>query len=85
MCLYEELHQYGFKEKFDCIVCNFSLIGKESTTNVIKKSADLLQENGRLIIQTLHPLIACGDFQYVGSVLSSGVFTAGPELVQLPI
>jgi 2-polyprenyl-3-methyl-5-hydroxy-6-metoxy-1,4-benzoquinol methylase len=65
VCSYEELHKYGFKEKFDCIVCNFSLLGKESTVKVISAAQDFLHGDGRLIIQTLHPVLACGDLQYV--------------------
>src|ERR1700678_3615124 len=53
VCLYEDLSKYKFHEQFNCIVCNFSLIGKESTEIVISISANLLQKNGNLIIQTL--------------------------------
>lgn len=65
MCLYENLPKYKFQEKFDCIICNFSLIGKESTEIVISTSANLLKKNGNLIIQTLHPVIADIDSNYV--------------------
>ena len=61
VCLYENLPNYKFDGKFDCIVCNFSLIGKESTEIVIKTSADLLQKHGKLIIQTIHPTVAYID------------------------
>jgi len=65
VCSYEKLSEYYFAEKFDCIVCNFSLIGKESTDAAIATSTNLLQNNGRFIIQTLHPVIACNDLPYV--------------------
>lgn len=61
VCLYENLRNYKFDSKFDGIVCNFSLIGKESTEIVIKTSANLLQKHGKLIIQTLHPAVAYID------------------------
>ncbi len=64
VCSYENLPAYKFEQQFDCIVCNFSLIGKESTEIVIASSKNLLTENGVLIIQTLHPIIACGDLAY---------------------
>ncbi|MCE3237047.1 MAG: class SAM-dependent methyltransferase [Gammaproteobacteria bacterium] len=64
VCSYENLPQYQFQEKFDCIVCNFSLIGKESTEIAISTSADLLQKNGALIIQTVHPVVASLDANY---------------------
>lgn len=51
LCLYENLPKYPFREKFDCIVCNFSLIGKEATEKVVSTSVNLLKNNGRFIIQ----------------------------------
>ena len=53
ICSYENLPTYQFRQLFDCIVCNFSLLGKESTEIVIATSKNLLTETGRLIIQTL--------------------------------
>lgn len=64
VCSYENLMKYIFKERFDCVVCNFSLIGKESTQAAIQSSSCLLRNKGRLIVQTLHPQIACGDLPY---------------------
>jgi 2-polyprenyl-3-methyl-5-hydroxy-6-metoxy-1,4-benzoquinol methylase len=64
VCSYENLPTYQFRQLFDCIVCNFSLLGKESTAIVIATSKNLLTESGRLIIQTLHPVVACGDLPY---------------------
>jgi 2-polyprenyl-3-methyl-5-hydroxy-6-metoxy-1,4-benzoquinol methylase len=51
-------------ERFDAVVCNFSLIGKESTEAVIRSAQSLLTAEGRLIIQTLHPVEACGALPY---------------------
>lgn len=65
VCRYENSSEYKFHELFNCIICNFSLIGKESTEIVINTSANLLQKNGSLIIQTLHPVIASIDSNYV--------------------
>lgn len=64
ICSYENLPEYPFKQLFDCIVCNFSLLGKESTEIVIATAKNLLTKNGKLIIQTLHPVIACGELPY---------------------
>ena len=64
ICSYENLPNYKFSQLFDCIVCNFSLLGKESTEIVIAVSKNLLTKNGKLIIQTLHPVAACGDLPY---------------------
>ncbi|MBB3103126.1 class I SAM-dependent methyltransferase [Azomonas macrocytogenes] len=40
----------------EMVVCNFSLLGNESTCGVIGRVPQLLQPNGTLLIQTLHPL-----------------------------
>lgn len=49
---------------FDAIVCNFSLLGKESVDSLIGAMPFYLDEPGYLIIQTLHPVAACGDEPY---------------------
>lgn len=64
ICNYENLPTYKFDEIFDCIVCNFSLIGESSTETVIRTSLKLLEKNGRLIIQTLHPKTVSSEFPY---------------------
>lgn len=64
VCTYEDLLKYRFDKKFDCIVCNFSLLGEEATEKAVGSSVTLLKQNGKLIIQTLHPMVACGDFAY---------------------
>ena len=64
ICKYEDLSDYKFKDQFDLLVCNFSLIGKESTESVIEAAENLLNRGSKLIIQTLHPVIASGDLPY---------------------
>jgi 2-polyprenyl-3-methyl-5-hydroxy-6-metoxy-1,4-benzoquinol methylase len=49
---------------FDAAVCNFSLLGKESVDSLIGGLGDHLREAGHLIVQTLHPVAACGDNLY---------------------
>ena len=61
---YEEISEHVIPERFDLAVCNFSLLGKESTEHVIKVLPSLLNQNGCLIIQTLNPRGACGDSPY---------------------
>lgn len=48
----------------DCAVCNFSLIGKTSTEAVFAAASHFLKTGGRLVVQTLHPVTACGDRPY---------------------
>lgn len=44
--------------RFDVVVCNFSLLGKRSTEDVIRAVPGLLEAGGTLVVQTLHPLAA---------------------------
>jgi 2-polyprenyl-3-methyl-5-hydroxy-6-metoxy-1,4-benzoquinol methylase len=52
-------------EPFDAIVCNFSLLGRESVGSLLAALPHYLAEPGHLIIQTLHPIAACGEASYV--------------------
>lgn len=52
---YEDLSYSCLNECFDVLVCNFSLLGKESVEHVVKQSRGLLNKGGVLIVQTLHP------------------------------
>lgn len=55
---------FVFENRFDVIVINFALIGKESVDNLLAKLPGLLHHGGVLLIQTLHPIvrIAAGDY-----------------------
>lgn len=49
---------------FDLAVCNFSLFGDQSVVRLLADLSPLLQPEGTLLIQTLHPLMACdGDYR----------------------
>jgi len=50
---------------FDAAVCNFSLLGKETVDNLINSIPNLLKNNKLLFIQTLHPVMGCGDLPYI--------------------
>jgi 2-polyprenyl-3-methyl-5-hydroxy-6-metoxy-1,4-benzoquinol methylase len=50
---------------FDIAVCNFSLLGNESVESMIAGLPHYLDVSGRLVIQTLHPVAACGGAPYV--------------------
>jgi 2-polyprenyl-3-methyl-5-hydroxy-6-metoxy-1,4-benzoquinol methylase len=49
---------------FDAIVCNFSLLGQDSVDSLIAALPYYLGDSGHLIIQTLHPVAACGGHPY---------------------
>jgi 2-polyprenyl-3-methyl-5-hydroxy-6-metoxy-1,4-benzoquinol methylase len=51
--------------KFDVVVANFSLIGKESVESLFRSMPSLLNDGGSFIVQTLHPTISCGDLPYL--------------------
>lgn len=44
--------------------CNFSLLGKQSVEALCKAVPALLNPQGSLIVQTLHPAAACGDLPH---------------------
>jgi 2-polyprenyl-3-methyl-5-hydroxy-6-metoxy-1,4-benzoquinol methylase len=61
---YEQIAAGALKVALDVAVCNFSLIGKESVEGVFRAAQSFLKPAGKLIVQTLHPLVACGDAPY---------------------
>ncbi|WP_333876797.1 class I SAM-dependent methyltransferase [Methylobacter sp.] len=61
---YEELAAGKLSVSVDVIVCNFALLGKESVEGVFSAARMLLNQPGLFIIQTLHPVMVCGDLPY---------------------
>lgn len=61
---YEEIAAGKLGVAADAIVCNFSLLGKESVEGLFRVAPSLLNSRGSFIVQTLHPVVACGDFPY---------------------
>jgi 2-polyprenyl-3-methyl-5-hydroxy-6-metoxy-1,4-benzoquinol methylase len=49
---------------FDAAVCNFSLLGEDSVESLIRSIGGYLDNPGHLVVQTLHPVAACGDNPY---------------------
>ncbi|WP_439133782.1 class I SAM-dependent methyltransferase [Pseudomaricurvus sp.] len=52
---YEDVSQGYLGTAFDIVICNFSLLGEQSVTQLFSKVHSLLTPGGCLIIQTLHP------------------------------
>ena len=50
--------------KADVAICNFSLLGEASTEAVLAAVPGLLEPGGALLVQTLHPVVACGELPY---------------------
>lgn len=65
LAAYADIAAGKLAEKFDIVLANFSLIGKESVSGLFQSMPSLLNDGGAFIIQTLHPTIACGDLPYV--------------------
>jgi 2-polyprenyl-3-methyl-5-hydroxy-6-metoxy-1,4-benzoquinol methylase len=61
---YEQIAAGKLDVSVDAIACNFSLFGKESVEQLFKVIPSLLNPNGVFIVQTLHPIVACGDLPY---------------------
>lgn len=62
---YGEIASGGLGGSFDAVVCNFSLLGKESVEKLLGAASLLLNPHGTFIVQTLHPPGACGDLPYI--------------------
>lgn len=61
---YEEIAAGKVKVSVDIMVCNFALLGKESVEGVFRTASSLLNPHGSFLVQTLHPVVACGDLPY---------------------
>ncbi len=61
---YEDLAAGRMAVSGDVVVCNFSLLGKEPVESLIGAMPAMLSERGVFIVQTLHPLVACGPLTY---------------------
>ena len=65
-CLsYEQIADGELQLFADLAVCNFSLIGKEAVEGLFHAAPSYLRRGGHLVVQTVHPLPACGDQPYV--------------------
>lgn len=61
---YEEIAAGKLIISVDVMVCNFSLLGKESVEGLFRAAPSLLNSHGAFIVQTIHPVAACGDSPY---------------------
>lgn len=62
---YEEIAGGQLQLAVDLAVCNFSLIGKEAVDGLFRAAPSYLRRGGHLVVQTVHPVIACGEQAYV--------------------
>lgn len=76
---YEEIAAGKLAVRVDAVVCNFSLLGKESVEGLFRTVPSLLNFPGALIVQTLHPVAACGDLSYRDGWRSGSWSGCGPD------
>lgn len=61
---YEDIARGRVDWRADTVSCNFALIGQESTAQMLRGVATLLAPGGHFVVQTLHPVEACGTQPY---------------------
>lgn len=61
---YEEIMAGALDLSVDLLACNFSLLGKQSVEGLFLAARSLLGSGEPLIVQTLHPVVVCGDHPY---------------------
>ncbi|MFN3792666.1 methyltransferase domain-containing protein [Massilia sp.] len=61
---YEVIAAGGLPLAVDAAICNFSLIGDEAVRGLLRAAPSYLRSGGHFIVQTVHPLMACGDAPY---------------------
>ena len=61
---YEGIAAGKLKVRVDVVGSNFALLGKESVEGVFRAAPSLLNSQGVFLVQTLHPVIACGELAY---------------------
>ena len=81
---YEEIAAGKLSEKFDVVVANFSLLGDESVRDLFRSMSRILNLGGTFIIQTLHPIFACGDLPYLDGWRCSSWCGFSPEFTDPP-
>jgi 2-polyprenyl-3-methyl-5-hydroxy-6-metoxy-1,4-benzoquinol methylase len=61
---HEAIADGAIEERFDICICNFSLLGDTSVTRLFAAIPSLLESGGAFIVQTIHPLMGCGEQPY---------------------
>ena len=61
---YEDLAAEKLAISVDVAVGNFSLFGEQAVEDVFRVVPALLNAGGAFVVQTLHPVVACGDGPY---------------------
>ena len=73
--------QFIPQNNFDLIAFNFSLFGNEQVAALLKAVRQFIAPGGHLLIQTLHPLLACGDAPYTDGWRSGSWQGFSPDFI----
>ncbi len=76
---YEEIASGALTLSFDVVVSNFALLGEHAVERLMAAIPRLLTTGGRVIVQTLHPVVACGDAPYRDGWREGSWAGFGPE------
>jgi SAM-dependent methyltransferase len=61
---YEAIADGALAARADVVVANFSLLGGAAVERLLQQVLSLLEPGGAFVMQTLHPVAACGDRPY---------------------
>lgn len=61
---YADLIAGHASHRVQAVVCNFSLLGAASVDHLLAALPRYLDDDGWLVVQTLHPWLACGEHAY---------------------
>jgi 2-polyprenyl-3-methyl-5-hydroxy-6-metoxy-1,4-benzoquinol methylase len=61
---YEDIAAGRLDVQVDVAICNFSLLGEASVAGLFRAAPSYLKPGGTLVVQTMHPVVACGDAPY---------------------
>lgn len=78
---YEDIAAGAVDGLFDVVVCNFSLLGKESVEVLFAAIPAILKPGGVFVVQTLHPVIA-GVLPYIDGWREGSWAGFGPEFIE---
>ena len=82
VCSYEDVVAGRLDaNRFDTIICNFSLLGKDSVEHLLHALPRYVQTQGHVLIQTLHPVVACGNRPYRDGWRPGSWDGFGPEFI----
>lgn len=62
---YNDLTKGKLTGTVDAVVANFSLLGDESVQQLFAAMKTILNPGGVFVVQTVHPVLACGDQPYL--------------------